>query len=52
MENSLAAFQFMRRDPASAGWRWRYARDTEEGKLLICENEWQPGCHMSLRRKK
>lgn len=52
-QTTFAAFQFMSRDPAGKGWRWRYARDgADAGSLLLCEDEWKPGCHMSLRRKK
>ncbi|MHA7828743.1 MAG: hypothetical protein ACX93P_14400 [Roseovarius sp.] len=52
-QTTFAAFQFMTRDSASQGWRWRYVRDdADAGRLLVCEDEWKPGCHMSLRRKK
>ncbi|MGM0741423.1 MAG: hypothetical protein ACQEVT_07610 [Pseudomonadota bacterium] len=52
-ETTFAAFQFMTRDSASQGWRWRYVRDDADGgSVLVCEEEWKPGCHMSMRWKK
>ncbi|WP_377512955.1 hypothetical protein [Octadecabacter sp. R77987] len=50
-ESTFAAYGYMTKDSATAGWVWNFYRhpDDPQGTLQTCGSEWEPGCHFALR---